>query len=200
MFVKTNDEGNIIENRESETFPLMYESYKLNKIPSRSFFFIKSDSEKSQIFINMIVIMLIGAVVFILLTMRNLFVFPVFIFIYLFVIAYMIIDFLIWRKRGIRTIFLSENGIFLYTGKENKEEFIPYEAITGIDLHKKGARKIINILLKGKADKTIPGVTLFLGKRKRIINDAFNDKKFERMIELLASKWGKRESENNKKV
>ncbi|HAV92484.1 TPA: hypothetical protein DCW38_04810 [candidate division WOR-3 bacterium] len=200
MFVRTDAEGNIQSIDESEIVSSIYTSYFVNKIPFEPFFFMKSDSEKSQILVNIGVVLFIGAIIYFLLLLRGIYAPPVFILIYLFVIAYMVIDFIVWRKTGIRMIFLNSEGMHIYSGKNEKEEFIPYLSMTEINLHKKGARKVMNILLGGSADRVVPGVTLFSGKRKRITNDAFNDKKFERVIELLATRWGKRDNENSKGI
>ncbi|MDD3803484.1 MAG: hypothetical protein PHW02_03735 [bacterium] len=190
MFVRTDAEGNIQSIDESEIISSIDKSYFVNKIPSKPFFLMKSDSEKSQILVNIGVVLFIGAIIYFLLLLRGIFAPPVFILIYLFVIVYMVIDFFVWRKTGIRMIFLNSEGMHIYSGQNEKEEFIPYLSMTDINLHKKGARKVMNILLGGNADRVVPGVTLFSGKRKRITNDAFDDKKFEHLIELLSSRWG----------
>ncbi|MGE3063814.1 MAG: hypothetical protein AB7T10_09335 [bacterium] len=197
LFVRTDAEGNIQGIDDTEIVSLTNKSYFVNKIPSKPFFFMKSDSEKSQIFVNIGVSLFIGAIIYFLILIRGIFVAPIFFLIYLFVIAYMVIDFFVWRKTGIRMIFLNSEGMHIYSGQNEKEEFIPYSSMTNINLHKKGARKVMNILLGGSADRVVPGATLFSGKRKKITNDAFNDKNYEHLIELLASRWGKRDDENS---
>lgn len=194
----TDAEGNIQSIDDIEIVSSMNKSYFVDKIPSKPFFFMKSDSEKSQILVNIGVSLFIGAIIYFLLMLRGIFAPPVFILIYLFVIVYMVIDFIVWRKTGIRMIFLNSEGMHIYSGQNEKEELIPYLSITNINLHKKGARKVMNILLGGSADRVVPGVTLFSGKRKRITNDAFDDNNFEHMIELLATRWGERDNENSK--
>ena len=195
MFIVTDKNGKIIETGENAIASAENVVIEAERVPDKSYFALKSDNEKTQLLVNIAVASIAGGIIFLLLFIRGIFAPPVFILLYLFFIGYMAIDFMMWRNKGIRIIFLTEEGLLLICGKNEREEFIPYSAVTDINLHKKGPRKIVNILLGGKAGRFAPGVTLFSGKRKRITNDAFDDVKFDNFISLLSSEHLKRKNE-----
>ncbi|HEC79500.1 MAG TPA: hypothetical protein ENI34_10260 [candidate division WOR-3 bacterium] len=129
---------------------------------------------------------ILGAVLlFLLLLLRHIYVFILFIIGVLGIILYMAVDYIIWWKKGIRAVEVDENGVVLYRGKHRRPVKLDFEQITGIDFFTKLNRRVITILTGGKALKVIPGITLFSGPRIRITDDTFGDDEFTVFIERL---------------
>ncbi|NJD22432.1 MAG: hypothetical protein FIA82_07145 [Melioribacter sp.] len=91
---------------------------------------------------------------------------------------YFFFDFKRWMKKGIQKIQIDRNGLTIFRGNENKQTRIDKNQITGINVFKKLNRRVVNILLGGQANSSLPGVTLFSGPRIRITDDAFNEAEF----------------------
>ncbi|MEO0135942.1 MAG: hypothetical protein ABIL86_00220 [candidate division WOR-3 bacterium] len=137
------------------------------------------------IFTNLGGIILGGILLFILLSLRNLYTTAIFLIGFVILILYMVIDFLIWLQRGIRAIEIDKSGINFYRGKERRLVRINKEQITGIDFFTKLGRRIVTIMIGGKVIKPTAYITLFSGPRIRIADDSFNDGDFSAFVELL---------------
>ncbi|MCX7995843.1 MAG: hypothetical protein N3A65_08780 [candidate division WOR-3 bacterium] len=131
-----------------------------------------------------------GILLFLLLRIRGSYTTVLFIIGLAILVLYMVIDFLIWEKKGIRVIEIDKNGISLYRGKEKKLTRVEKNQITDIDFFSKLGRRVINILTGGRKFKPFPGVTIFQGPRIRITDDAFNDSEFSIFVERLKSFYG----------
>ena len=98
---------------------------------------------------------------------------------------YLYFDYKRWMKKGIQKIRIDKEGLTVFRGIENNQTRIDVRQITGINVFKKLNRRIVNILLGGYADSSLPGITLFSGPRIRITDDAFNEAAFGIFIEKL---------------
>ncbi len=102
------------------------------------------------------------------------------------IVLYMVIDYLIWQKKGIRVIEIDANGINFYKGKDRKLFRVEKSQITEINFFSKLGRRVINIILiGGKVVHITPWITLFFGPRIRFTDDAFNDNQFTNFVEKL---------------
>jgi hypothetical protein len=130
--------------------------------------------------------MIIGTILlFFLLVIRliyNPFIFIIGVFV---LFGYLYIDFRRWVKKGIQIVKIDKEGITVYRGNKMQPVRIDARQITGINVFKKLKRRIVNILLGGYADSSLPGVTLFSGPRIRITDDAFDNAEFGIFIEKL---------------
>ncbi|MEO0238280.1 MAG: hypothetical protein ABIN35_08625 [candidate division WOR-3 bacterium] len=188
MIIYTDYKGNILKQENNYTGRKRV--VVTDNIPDGSFFAMGSDSLPMQLFVKVVVTTIVGFFIYNLLKIRLLYSRQAFIVIFIIFLIYMIIDHIIWETKGIRVVFLTDKGIFLKRGKKLKEEFIPYSDITGIDKFEKINRKIVNILLGGKANKYLfSQITIFSGKRLRITNDNFNDSVFDTFLLLLEKKF-----------
>ncbi len=165
---------------------------KLNDQPDQT----GSNTEREEVFTMIgsrtyLFMIGIGAMVggsillFLLLVIRliyNPFLFILFIFL---LFMYLFIDYIRWVKKGIQIVAIDKNGLTVYRGKELIQTRVDKKQITGINVFKKLNRRIVNILLGGYADSSLPGVTLFSGQRIRITDDAFRDAEFGIFIEKL---------------
>ncbi|MEO0142628.1 MAG: hypothetical protein ABIL15_04660 [candidate division WOR-3 bacterium] len=140
---------------------------------------------KYLIFTNLGGIILGGILLFVLLSIRNLYTRTIFIIGVIILILYMVIDYLVWQKKGIRAIEIDKEGISLYRGREKRLVRIDKGQITDIDFFGKLGRRVVTILTTGRAIKPIPGITIFAGPRIRITDDSFNDEQFTIFIEKL---------------
>lgn len=130
---------------------------------------------------------IVGGFLFLLLLIfRSLYTMAFFIIGMTIIILYMIIDYAIWKNRGIRKIEIDGNGLTIHRGAKNIMQRIDAAQITDIDVFSKLNRKVVNIMLGGKINKDIPGVTFFAGPRIRITNDAFDDLDFVKLIERIS--------------
>lgn len=101
-------------------------------------------------------------------------------------LIYMVGDFLIWLKIGIREIWINDKEIIFLKGNKKEKITINFKEIKDIDFFDKLGRRIINIIIEdGKKIKLTPYITFFSGKRIRITDDAFNDKEFSNFVEKL---------------
>lgn len=127
-----------------------------------------------------------GAIlIFFLLTVRLLYDPTLFVLFMIILFFYLYFDHRRWVEKGIHKISITNNGLIVYYGRNLIPSRIDKNQITGINFFKKFNRRIINILLGGQADTSIPGVTLFSGPRIRITDDAFNDAEFTIFIKKL---------------
>ncbi|MBN2621597.1 hypothetical protein JXB22_11000 [candidate division WOR-3 bacterium] len=140
---------------------------------------------RSFITINVTAIIVGAVVVLGLLFIRMLFNPVLFVFIIIVLAAYMVVDYVVWVQRGIRCIEIYDDRIMIYRGKAAKSERIPASAITGIDVFSKLSRHVVNIMLGGRVDTSLPGVTLFRGPRVRITDDAFDAGEFKQFVIYL---------------
>jgi hypothetical protein len=140
---------------------------------------------RSFITVNVFAIIVGAVVVLGLLLIRMLFHPIFFIFIVVVLIAYMIVDYMVWMQGGIRRIEVYGDRIMIYRGKGEKSGCIPVASITGIDVFSKLSRHVVNIMLGGKVDTSLPGVTLFSGPRVRITDDAFDAGEFKQFVIYL---------------
>lgn len=84
-------------------------------------------------------------------------------------------------------VSIDNDGLTVYRGQKLLQNRVYKKQITGINVFKKINRRIVNILLGGYADSSIPGVTLFSGPRIRITDDAFSEAEFNIFIEKIRS-------------
>ena len=144
--------------------------------------FLMMARSRSFLTVNISSIIVGSIVVLALLFIRRLFHPILFIFIVNVLVIYMAMDYLVWRMRGIRRIEVYEDRIMIYRGKTEKSECILASTITNIDVFSKLNRHTVNIMLGGKIDKPLPGVTLFNGPRVRITDDAFDASEFKQFV------------------
>jgi hypothetical protein len=188
MIIYTDYNGNIL--KEENNYTGRRRSVLTDNVPDCAFFAMGSDSLPMQLFVKIVVTIIVGFFIYNLMKIRLLYSKQAFIVLFIIFLIYMFVDQIIWELKGIRVVFLTDKGIFLKRGKKFKEEFIPYSEITGIDKFEKINRKIVNILLGGKANKYLfSQITFFSGKRLRITNDNFNDSVFDTFLLLLDKKF-----------
>ncbi len=188
MIIYTDYNGNIL--KEENNYTGRRRSVLTDNVPDGAFFAMGSDSLPMQLFVKIVVTIIVGFFIYNLMKIRLLYSKQAFIVLFIIFLIYMFVDQIIWELKGIRVVFLTDKGIFLKRGKKFKEEFIPYSEITGIDKFEKINRKIVNILLGGKANKYLfSQITFFSGKRLRITNDNFNDSVFDTFLLLLDKKF-----------
>ena len=109
-------------------------------------------------------------------------------------LAYFVIDYITWQKKGIRQIEVDRKGVRIFRGKEMKVTEVTPNEIQEVNVFTKMTRRVVHILKPGsKKIETIPGLTFFRGPRERLTNDAFDGDHFELFIVLLK----KLETENN---
>lgn len=141
-------------------------------------------SEKSFRVVNCFAVFFGAILVFLLLFFRRIYTFGLFVFAIAVILIYMIGDYIVWKKKGIRAIEVDTQGINLYRGKEKRTERIEASQITDINVFKKVNRRIVTILTGGQAYRA-PGVTIFKGSRVGIADDSFDDKQFTIFIEKI---------------
>lgn len=138
------------------------------------------------LFLTNVGAMIGGAIlIFFLLTVRFIYDPTLFVLFMMILFIYLFFDYQRWIYRGIHKISITKDGLTLYYGNKLIPLKIDKKQINGIDVFKKMNRRIVNILIGGSADKSIPGVTLFSGPRIRITDDAFNDAEFRIFIKKL---------------
>lgn len=142
-------------------------------------------SSRSLFFTNLGGIIVGAVLLFLLLLLRHLYMFILFVIGVIIIVIYMTVDYIIWQKRGIRVIEIDEKGINLYRSKEKRLTKIEAGHITDINFFSKLNRRVVTILTGGTATKIMPGVTTFPGPRIRITDDSFNDKEFTVFMEKL---------------
>lgn len=142
-------------------------------------------SSRSLLIVNISAVVIGALLLAVLLVFRLLFAWPVFLVLLGILAVYMALDYLIWQNRGIRQIMIDDEGITIFRGRHNRKTRILNSQITGVDFFSKGSRRVVNILTGGRADKIIPGVTLFSGSRVRLTDDAFSDREFGEFIEIV---------------
>ena len=98
---------------------------------------------------------------------------------------YMYIDYKRWMKKGIQMVSIDKGGLTVYCGHKLVQTRVDKKQITRINIFKKFKRRIVNIMLGGYADSSLPGVTLFSGPRIRITDDAFREAEFGIFIKKL---------------
>lgn len=141
-------------------------------------------SARSLRMVNCSAIFLGIFLLFVVLFFRQIFTIGLFIFAACIIIIYMVGDYIIWQKNGIRVIEVDSQGINLYRGKAKRFERIEASQITDINVFKKVNRRIITILTGGQTYRA-PGVTLFSGPKIRIADDSFNSEQFTIFIEKI---------------
>lgn len=99
--------------------------------------------------------------------------------------GYLYIDFKRWIKNGIQMVKIDKEGLTVYRGNKMQPTRIDARQITGINVFKKINRRVVNILLGGYADSSLPGITFFSGPRIRITDDAFAEAEFGIFINKL---------------
>lgn len=142
-------------------------------------------SRSSLLLVNLGAIIAGILILFFLLIIRliyNPFIFILGIFV-LFLYTY--IEYKRWIKKGIQMVSIDKDGLTLYRGHILIQTRVDKKQITGINVFKKLNRRIVNILLGGYADSSLPGVTLFSGPRIRITDDAFREAEFGIFIQKL---------------
>lgn len=162
-----------------------WEEIKSKNVPADNDTFRMTGSRTYQLIVNIAAMIGGTFIMFLLMTVRllfNPFLFIVGIFI---LFLYLAIDYSIWLKKGIHKIEIDKNGFTVYYGTELIPARIDKRQITGINDFKKLNRRIVNILLGGYSDNSIPGVTLFSGPRIRITDEAFNEAEFRVFVKLI---------------
>ena len=156
---------------------------KFNETSGNGKVFTMIGSHSSFLMIN-ILTMIIGTVLlFIFLIIRLLYNPFLFIIGIMILFAYCFFDFKRWLRQGIQMVKIDEGGITIYRGSQMKATRIEKKNITDINVFKKLNRRIVNILLSGYVDSSIPGVAFFSGPKVKITNDAFNNNEFNVFIQ-----------------
>ncbi len=115
--------------------------------------------------------------------------FGTFLFLYALFLLYMIGDLIYWKHNGVHEVRLYDNYFEVIRGKKQKLIKVNYADITDINLNNKLIRVSLQILLEAKTVR-IPGIyTYYPGKKIWITNDAFNEKEFRAMCDLLKEKY-----------
>lgn len=147
--------------------------------------FVMSASARSMITVNAAGIVTGVVLLALLLFIRTIFALTVFVAGSLLLVGYMIADFLISRKRGIRSVEVDHRGITVTRGSSRTRSFIERARVSEIGVYRKIGRCVVVVFLGGKPQNMAPGVTLFTGERLRLANDAFDDGDFARFLEAL---------------
>ncbi len=147
--------------------------------------FRMTGSRTYQLIVNIAAIIGGTFLMFILMTARLIFTPVLFITGIFILFIYLAVDYSIWFSRGIHMVEIDNNGFTVYYGKEMIPARIDKKQITGINYFKKFNRRIVNVLLGGNSDNSIPGVTLFSGPRIRITDEAFNEAEFRVFVKLI---------------
>lgn len=141
---------------------------------------------RTTLYLVSIIAMIVGIILLFFLLMLRLIYNP-FIFILgtftLFI--YLYVDYKIWMKNGIRIVSINRNCLTIYRGHRLIQTIVDKKQIIRIDVFKKLNRQIVNILLNGYADKSLPGVSFFSRPQIRITDDAFSEAEFGIFIEKL---------------
>ncbi len=151
------------------------------KTSSSAFFTIEA-SAKNILMVNIFGIITGSILLLIMMFLRNIYMIGLLLFGISVLIIYMVSDYLIWVKKGIRKIEIDENGINFYFGKENRLVRVEKQEIKDVDIFSKLNRRILNIVLQGGNVLRLPGMTFFSGDRIRIPEDAFNEKEFTELL------------------
>jgi hypothetical protein len=142
--------------------------------------------EKSLLSLNSYALAAGGLFILVLLLLRNMWSIPTFLVMFLILFLYLAWDCLNWNKNGIRTVELKDGAFIFYRGNDMKATRVNYEEVSDINFFGKSNRRVINILLQGgKAFYPLPGITLFSGPRIRITDEAFDEHRFTRFMEIL---------------
>lgn len=162
-----------------------WEELQFKNVSSDNDTFRMIGSRTYQLLVNIAAMIGGTFIMYVLMTVRllfNPFLFIVGIFI---LFLYLAIDYSIWLKKGIHMIEIDKNSFTVYYGTEMIPVRIDKTQITGINFFKKLNRRIVNVLLGGNADSSIPGITLFSGPRIRITDKAFNEAEFRVFVKLI---------------
>lgn len=162
-----------------------WEEIKSKNVPADNDTFRMTGSRTYQLIVNIAAMICGTFIMFLLMTVRLLFNPFLFILGIFILFLYLAIDYSIWLKKGIHMIEIDKNGFTVYYGTEMIPARIDKKQITGINFFKKLNRRIVNVLLGGNADSSIPGITLFSGPRIRITDEAFNESEFGIFVKLL---------------
>jgi hypothetical protein len=98
------------------------------------------------------------------------------------VVVWLAADTVYWRWRGVHRAVLDGEALHVYRGRTLVCERIPVSAITDVHLHRRLARRSLQILLGGEVTH-VPGMTLFPGRKVWITSDAFDEADFDRFAE-----------------
>ncbi|TXT42877.1 MAG: hypothetical protein FD137_2009 [Spirochaetes bacterium] len=99
-------------------------------------------------------------------------------------IAYMILDALVWKRRGVREVEVTSLAFKIRRGAELWQDF-SFDQVSDFHVHVRGSRKSVQILLGEKVLK-VPGIiTLYPGPKIWITNDAFDDGEFDEFIRRM---------------
>jgi uncharacterized membrane protein len=142
-------------------------------------------SSRSLLVVNISAAVIGALLLAVLLVFRLLFAWPVFLVLLSILAAYLAVDYLVWQARGIRWVMIDGEGMTIFRGRQNRKIRILNSQITGVDVFSKTGRRVVNILTGGRAEKLMPGVTVFSGSRIRLTDDAFSDREFSEFIEIV---------------
>jgi hypothetical protein len=142
-------------------------------------------SSRSLLTVNIAAVIIGGMLLAVLLVLRLFFAWPIFLVMLGILAVYMAVDYLVWQSRGIRQVLIDGEGITVFRGRQYRKTRILNVQITGVNVFEKGARHVVNILTGGRAEKLVPGVTVFSGSRIRLTDDAFSDREFGEFIEIV---------------
>jgi len=156
-----------------------------NDLSTSEEIFTMTGSRTNLLLVNISAIIFGIVLIFLLLIIRLIYNPFIFIFGIIILFLYFYFDYKRWMKKGIQMVKIDKKGITVYRGNKMRPTRIEAGQITGINVFKKLNRKIVNILLGGQADSSLPGVTLFSGPRIRITDDAFSEAEFKIFIEKL---------------
>jgi hypothetical protein len=167
----------------AEKYPSERYDISLEDLPRPNF--RMTASSRSLLAVNISAVVIGGLLLAVLLIFRLFFAWPLFLIMLGILAAYMAADYLVWQSRGIRQVIVDADGITFFRGRQQKKVVILNKQITGVNVFEKTGRRVVNILTGGRAEKLMPGVTVFSGPRIRLTDDAFSDLEFGEFIENI---------------
>jgi hypothetical protein len=168
----------LAEKYPADKYEIVYEDH-----PALAFHM--AASSRSLLTVNIAAVIIGGLLLAVFLVLRLFFAWPIFLVMLGILAAYMAVDYLVWQVRGIRWVLIDGEGMTIFRGRQNRKIRILNNQITGVNVFEKGARRVVNILTGGRAERLLPGVTVFSGSRIRLTDDAFNDREFGEFIEIV---------------
>jgi len=162
-----------------------YEILQIKEQKDKNASFSMAASRGSLLVVNLGGIIVGIILLFLLLLVRTIFMLGLFIFGSIVIALYMLVDYLLWQKNGVRSVTVDGQGIILRRGEALAKARILKEQVNQINVYRKLNRVQVIIFTGGAPEKVAPGVTLFTGPRVRLTNDAFSDQDFQEFLKML---------------
>ncbi|MCX7775082.1 MAG: hypothetical protein WHT81_02875 [Rectinemataceae bacterium] len=98
---------------------------------------------------------------------------------------YVIIDYLYWEQKGIRSIAVNAETVTLWKGRSRTMQQIARDRITAIGVYRKMSLVRVVFFLGGGPLKVMPGFTYFTGPRIMVTNEYFDSGAFKNLLTAL---------------